>query len=133
MIRGQVSLRQDASRLEARVTIDIAGDDRIFRSVEAVIDTGFTGALSLPESAAHELGLRSARAERVTLADGRSIRANVHAARILWHGQPLDVRVQTLGSYPMIGSTTLLANCHLAIDWWDGGDVIIEERTPPAE
>ncbi len=43
MIRGQVTLRRDTSRLEARITIDIAGDDRIFRSVEAVIDTGFTG------------------------------------------------------------------------------------------
>ena len=131
MIRGQVSLRQDASRLEARVTIDIAGNDHIFRSVEAIVDTGFTGALSLPESAAHELGLGSARVERVTLADGRSIRASVHAARILWHGQPLDVRVQTLGSHPVIG-TALLANCRLSIDWWDGGDVIIEERTPAA-
>ncbi len=116
MISGQVSIRRDASQLEARITIDIAGDDRIFRSVEVLIDTGFTGALSLPESAAHELGLSSARAERVTLADGRSIRANVHAGRILWHGQPLDVRVQTLGSYPMIG-TALLANCRLTIDW----------------
>ena len=124
-------LRQDRSQLEARVTIDIAGDDRLFRSVEAVIDTGFTGALSLSESAAYELGLRSTRAERVTLADGRSIRANVHAARILWHGQPLDVRVQTLGSYPIIG-TALLINSRLTIDWWDGGDVIIEERMPPA-
>ena len=132
MIRGQVSIRRDASQLEARITIDIAGDDRIFRSVEAVIDTGFTGAISLPESVAHELGLRSARAERVTLADGRSVRADVHAARILWHGQPLDVRVQTLGNYPMIG-TALLANCHLAIDWWDGGEVVIEERIPPAQ
>ena len=132
MIRGQVHLRQDRSQLEARVTIDIAGDDRLFRSVEAVIDTGFTGALSLSESAAHELGLRSTRAERVTLADGRSIRANVHAARILWHGQPLDVRVQTLGRYPIIG-TALLANCRLTIDWWDGGDVIIEERMPPGQ
>ena len=132
MIKGQVHLRQDGSRLEARVTIDIAGDDRLFRSVEAIIDTGFTGALLLPESAVHELGLRSARAERVTLADGRSIRANVHAARILWHGQPLDARVQTLGSYPIIG-TALLVNCRLTIDWWDGGDVIVEERTPPAQ
>ena len=26
----------------------------------------------------------------------------------------------------MIG-TTLLAGSHLTIDWWDGGDVIIEE------
>lgn len=132
MIRGQVSLRRDMSQLEARITIDIAGDDRIFRSVEAVIDTGFTGALSLPESVAYDLGLRSARAERVTLADGRSVRADVHAARILWHGQPLDVRVQTLGNYPMIG-TALLADSRLTIDWWDGGDVAIEERMPPAE
>ena len=132
MIRGQVSLRPDTSRLEARITIDIAGDDRIFRSVDAVIDTGFTGALSLPESVAHDLGLRSARAERVTLADGRSIRANVHAARVLWHGQPLDARVQSLGSYPLIG-TALLANCRLTIDWWDGGKVIIEERMSPEQ
>ena len=37
-----------------------------------------------------------------------------------------------MGNKPMIG-TTLLAGCRLTIDWWDGGDVIIEERTPPAE
>lgn len=32
----------------------------------------------------------------------------------------------------MIG-TDLLANSRLTIDWWDGGDVVIEERTPPPE
>ena len=36
-----------------------------------------------------------------------------------------------MGDTPLIG-TTLLAESRLSIDWWDGGDVVIEERMLPA-
>ncbi len=132
MIRGQVRSRVGGTVLEARVRIDIAGANLIFQTLEVVVDTGFTGSLALPQSIVHELGLEGAGRRHVTLADGQTIETPACIARLLWHGQPLDVRVPMMDSPPMIGSE-LLAGSHLAIDWWDGGDVIIEERMQPAE
>lgn len=131
MIRGWVTHAVDGGQgLEARIDIDIAGSSSIFQTLAVVVDTGYTGALSLPETIAHELGLRSTQRRYVTLANGQIEQVGVCAARLLWHGQPIDVLTHIMGDKSMIG-TTLLANCRLTIDWWDGGDVIIDERIPP--
>lgn len=132
MIRGQVRSLEEGAVLEARVSVDIAGTNLLFQAVEVVVDTGFTGSLALPQSTIRELGLEGAGRRQVTLADGRTIEAPAYIAHLLWHGQPLDVRVPMMDSAPMIG-VALLAGSRLTIDWWDGGDVIIEERTPPAQ
>ena len=132
MIRGRVSPGQDDDRaLEARISISIAGANWTFQALEVVVDTGFTGALALPEPIIRSLGLESYVRRDVTLADGRTIRTAAYTARLLWHGQPVDVWVPMMDSAPMIG-TDLLAGSRLSIDWWEGGEVIIEERTPPA-
>ena len=131
MIRGQVRPAQDyEGGLEARVGVDILGANLVFQDLEVVVDTGFTGACSLPEPIAQELGLHSTEMRHLILANGQPFQTGVCAARLLWHGQPIDVLAHIMGDKPMIG-TTLLAKCHLAIDWWDGGDVVIEERMPP--
>ena len=133
MIRGRVSPARDDDRaLEARISISIAGADWMFHELEVVVDTGFTGALALPEPIIRSLGLQSYVRRDVTLADGRTIQTAGYTARLLWHGQPLDVWAPMMDSAPMIG-TDLLAGSRLSIDWWDGGEVIIEERIPPAE
>lgn len=130
MIRGQVQRRNADTALEARINIDIAGENRIFQSFGVVVDTGFTGSLALPELIIRELGLPGGAERRsVTLANGQTVQTAVYIARLLWHGQPVDVWVPMMDSAPMIG-TALLAFCRLTIDWWEGGDVIIEERTP---
>ena len=132
MIRGTVGpARADGTGLEARIPIDISTANGFFHTLEAVVDTGFTGWLSLPESVIQELGLSPARQLNTTLANGQSITTQTYAAALLWHGQPVSVWAQSLDSKPMIGAE-LLADSRLTIDWWDGGDVIIEERTPPA-
>ena len=132
MIRGQVRPSQDNSTgLEARISVEIVAANQIFQTLESVVDTGFEGAFTLPELVARELGLHSTGTRTLTLASGQTIRTDTCVARLLWHGQPVDARAYVMGNKPMIG-TTLLANCRLTIDWWDGGDVIIEERTPPA-
>ena len=130
MIRGRVSPARDDDRaLEARISIDIAGANWIFQTLEVVVDTGFTGALALPDPIIRLLGLQSYVRRDVTLADGRTIETAAYTAQLLWHGQPVDVWAPMMDSVPMIG-TDLLAGSRLSIDWWDGGDVIIEERTP---
>ena len=131
MIRGQViAARDDGTGLEPRVPLDILGSDGAFRSLNAVVDTGFTGMLTLPESVVSDLGLRRVREQEITLADGRSQLRRICRAELLWHGQPIDVLAYMMGDQPMIG-TALLAPCRLTIDLWPGGAVIIEEARPP--
>ena len=133
MIRGRVIPVADGGPgLEARIDIGIAGSNSIFQTVAVVVDTGYSGALTLPEPIAHELGLRSTQRRHVTLANGQTEQVGACAARLLWNGQPIDVLAHLMGDKPMIG-TTLLAHCRLTIDWWDGGDVIVEERMPTTE
>lgn len=132
MIRGRVSPAQDDDRaLEARISINIAGVNWMFETLEVVVDTGFTGALALPEPIVRSLGLQSYVRRDVTLADGQTIRTAAYTVRLLWHGRPVDVWVPMMDSSPMIG-TDLLAGSRLCIDWWDGGEVVIEERMPAA-
>ena len=132
MISGRVIPVADGGPgLEARVDIGIAGSNSIFQTVAVVVDTGYSGALTLPEPIAHELGLRSTQTRYVVLANGQTEQVGVCAARLLRDGHALDVLPHLMGDKPMIG-TTLLAGSRLSIDWWDGGDVMIEERIPPA-
>ena len=133
MIRGQVRpARDDDTGLEARITVDIVGANQVFQTLEVVVDTGYTGWMSLPETVINAIGLDYAGIRPATLANGQTVPTAAYNAGLLWHGQPVDVVVQSLNNKPMIG-TELLAYCHLAIDWWDGGDVIIEERMPLAQ
>lgn len=132
MIRGQVtSAQDDGAGLEARIPIDIVNSIGVFQTLEAVVDTGFAGALSLPESSVAELSLDYLGDRPITLADGQTHFKRTYRAGLLWHGQPVDVWAYMMGGKPMVG-VALLSPCHLAIDLWDGGAVAIEERTPPA-
>lgn len=131
MISGLVTDAADGGQgLEARVDIDISGSSLIFQTLTVVVDTGYTGALSLPEAVADGLGLHSTQTRYVTLANGQTEQVGACAARLLWHGQSIEVLTHIMGDKPMIGAA-LLANCRMTIDWWDGGDVVIEERMPP--
>lgn len=70
--------------------------------VEAVIDTGFDGELTLPAATIRRLGYPYAGSAGGTLADGSEVQFDYHEGRVLWHekarpvaviaaeGQPLD-------------------------------------------
>ena len=61
------------------------------------------------------------------LADGQDRETGCCEAVVLWHDSITEIWVDVMGGTPLIG-TDLLADNRLSIDWWDGGDVVIEER-----
>ena len=69
MIRGRVNQYQ-----QALITIDIMDSADSLQSLEVVLDTGFTGYLTLPPDAIQRLGLPSAGYRIFELASGGAVR-----------------------------------------------------------
>ena len=120
MILGSVN---DA--YEAVISLIVQGPSGHSREVEAVIDTGFTGFLSLPSELATELGLPFLTYESALLADGSLVRFSVHDARTLWDGQSRRVYAHLSDTAPLIGMR-MLDNHDLSIQVRDGGRVVIQ-------
>ncbi len=114
--------------LEPRVEINIAGLDRVFRSEEAVVDTGFTGWLTLPEATIEELGLNHYGQRLANQAGGEAEMFDIYGVLVLWHGRARPVPVHLAEGIPLIGMG-LLNGSRLTVDSWEGGDVVIEECT----
>ena len=115
---------------EPSVEILVAGPAMDFTTVEAVVDTGFTGALALPDVVIQEIGLTYHGERVVSLAYGqRSL--PVYGAAVSWLGQPRVAPVYETDGKPLIGNA-LLTNCRLTIDFRDGGDVTIAPLSPAA-
>ena len=111
--------------LEARVSIAVAGPSREFRELEFVVDTGFSGELTLPESLIRELRLTLYRNRRVRIADNHLIDIPSYHGLVQWHGRLLPVLVyQSENPRPLLGAA-MLENCRLTVDMREGGPVAI--------
>lgn len=94
---------------------------------EAVIDTGFTGHITLPGEVVSYLALPELGSEEMVLADGRTEIASVHRATVEWHGRSRMVPLLAVEGDPLLGMA-LLAGSRLRMDAVPGGAVVIEER-----
>ena len=120
MIVGRVN-----DTYEAVISLTVQGPSGHEGEVEAVIDTGFTGFLSLPSALATELGLPFLTNESAFLADGSLVRFSVHDATTLWDGQPRRVYAHLSDTTPLIGMR-MLDDHDLSIQVRNGGRVIIQ-------
>jgi hypothetical protein len=84
-MRGRVC----SSAREAIVPLTLLGSGDARVEVEAVIDTGFTGHLTLPAGVVRSLALPGRGFVEVELADGSTSALSVYDARVLWGGELL--------------------------------------------
>lgn len=120
MIHGTIRNR------EAVIELEVSGPGQPPQQIEAVIDTGYNGYLTLPSHLVTALRLPFAGYRRGTLADGSVTRLDVHMASVIWHGQQKDVLISQAAGAPLVGMA-LLDGSRLTMDVVDGGDVTIEE------
>ena len=92
---------------EARIRLTIRGRRGRECVVEAVIDTGFTGALTLPTSSIVRLNLRQRGVGRATLADGGTCVFRVFEAKLIWDGKMRAVLVAEADADPLVGMKLL--------------------------
>ena len=110
---------------EAVISLTVQGPSGQFREVEAVIDTGFTGFLTLPSALVTELGLPFLTHESAFLADGSVVRFSVHDATALWDSRTRRVYAHLSDTTPLIGMR-MLDDHDLSIQIRHGGRVVIQ-------
>jgi len=110
-----------------RATIPLAVRDATGQehAIEAVIDTGFDGALTLPPTLIAALGLPWRRRGRALLADGTESLFDVYEATVLWDGTPRRVAVDAAEIDPLVGML-LLYGYELTVQAVEGGQVLIK-------
>ena len=122
MIEGVVN---DA--YEAVVALSVRGPEGQVQEIEAVIDTGYSGFLTLPVTLVTELGLPFAYVGRAFLANDDEVSFDVHDVTVLWDGQPRPVKADATGSIPLVGML-LLDRHDLNIEVESGGRVVIQSK-----
>ena len=120
MITGFVT-----SSLEAAVRFHILDGNGQSQPIDAIVDTGFAGFMSVPIATVAALGLPWIIRDNTELIDGRIILIDIYSAIVIWNGKPRTVNVQALGGYNLIGMR-MLASHDLAIRVSDGGTVSID-------
>ena len=120
MILGRVN-----DTYEAVISLTVQGPSGHEREIEAVIDTGFTGFLSLPPALALELGLPFLTNESAFLADGSVVSFSVHEATALWDGKPRRIYAHLADATSLVGMR-MLDSHDLSIQVRAGGRVVIQ-------
>jgi clan AA aspartic protease len=110
---------------EATVPLVVSNENRQTRLIDAVIDTGYTGFLSLPNEIITALALPWTGIERGTLGDGSEVTFEIYAAKVIWDGEYLDIPINKAETDPLIGMG-LLYGYDLRIRAIEGGSVTIE-------
>ena len=121
MIRGTVN-----SLHEAVVGLRVRGPTGVTADVDAIVDSGFTSSLILPDDLLATLGLVRQSGGSAMLADGSIRQFDIFAAEVEWNGTWRDVLVSAVGDEALLGMR-LLAGHRLVIEVRQGGLVEISE------
>ena len=110
---------------EATIRLVVRGASGQEYEIEAIIDTGFTGFLTLPPALIASLGLAWRGLEQVGLGDGSPQLFDVYAATVIWNGQARTVEIDAADTDPLVGMG-LIYGYELRIQVINGGTVTIE-------
>ena len=120
MIEGIVN-----AALEAVVSLKVKGPLGKAREIEAVIDTGYDGFLTLPAWLAAELGLDFVGKGMAFLADGAEANFDVYDGVVDWDDREQAIMADAMGSTPLVGMK-MLEGHRLTVDVLEGGAVVVD-------
>jgi clan AA aspartic protease len=111
---------------EALVRLAILGPHGQKLEVEAIVDTGYNGALTLPAAMVAALRLPFRSRGRAVLGDGSTTFINSYVARVVWGQETRRLVIDASESEPLLG-TALLDGHELTIQMIEAGEVAIRE------
>jgi clan AA aspartic protease len=119
MMQGRVN-----QRCEATLSIAVRNNEKT-QMIDTVIDTGFSGFLTLPSDVITSLGFSWEGRDDATLGDGTFCTFEVYIGFVIWDGQYREIYINESETVPLIGMQ-LLRGYDLRIQAIEGGLVTIE-------
>jgi clan AA aspartic protease len=110
---------------EAAIRLVVGNTDSQRQVIDTVIDTGFTGFLTLPSSVLLKLDLRAYRREQGTLGDGSTCIFDVYRGVVNWDGEFRRIDINASETTPLVGMS-LLYGYRVQFDAIEGGTVTIQ-------
>jgi len=120
MITGIITVAR-----EAVISLLVRGPNGQEQELEAVIDTGFDGSLTLFPTLIIALGLPWRRRGRALLADGNESVFDIYEATVMWDGRARRVSVDEVDVMPLVGMA-LLYGYELTMQIVEGGKVLLK-------
>ena len=117
---------------EAIVRLAVFGKQSQQERISAVVDSGFTGFLSLPRSMIHDLELPWLTESRAILGDGNEVVFDVFRATVNWDRRRIDIIVHAAETTPLIGMS-LLEGFEFTMQVRQDGPVLIKRMKPPSK
>jgi clan AA aspartic protease len=97
-----------------RTKLTIVGTEEI--EVEAIVDTGFNGYLTLPEHIAERIGLQFTNAiSSATVADGSTSPSLVYSGKIIYDNSRVNVLIDVQPQCNILMGTALLEEFNLSL------------------
>lgn len=120
MMTGKVTFNR-----KAIIELKIIGSNREQETVEAIIDTGFNGDLTLSSDLIYRLKFQPVGNRHVTLGDGSMVILDMYLGKVLWHGQEREVLVLQSEGDSLVGMSLLYGN-RVILEVVNDGDVRID-------
>ncbi len=124
MIRGVVT------RHEGIVRLSVFGRRGQRETVEAVVDTGYDGFLTLPPTMIRELELEWLSNGHAVLADGSECLFDLHEGEVIWDRRHMLIQIDSSDATPLVGMR-LLEGFELTMQVRQDGPVLITRMKPP--
>jgi clan AA aspartic protease len=122
MILGKVNAFK-----QAVISLEWQGPSGQTATIDAVIDTGYDGYLTVTPDLATRLQLPFRETRTYELGSGDLVDFPIHDATVLWNGQAQNIATLVTAGGVLVGMS-LLTGYTLFIDAVDGGEVRIEAR-----
>ena len=84
------------------IQLQVLATDQSAVSIQAVVDTGFNGFLTLPIDVLNAVGATAAGTRRAELGDGNLVELDVYVARVNWHDANRDVLALHAEATPLV-------------------------------
>jgi clan AA aspartic protease len=110
---------------EATIRLPVLSASGQTEEIGILLDTGFSGSLTLPPSLISALALPFRSRGSAILADGSQVQFDIYAATVVWDGLPRNILVETADTDPLDGMS-MLYGYEIRIQAVDGGLVTIE-------
>jgi clan AA aspartic protease len=110
---------------EAIIRLVVSNTNKQRQVIDAVLDTGFSGFLTLPLAILTSLNLQAYSREEGTLGDGSTCIFDVYTGFVIWDGEFRRIDINASEASPLIGMS-LLYGYRVQFDTVEGGTVMIQ-------